>query len=545
MSRIIIDPVTRVAGHARIETEMESGRVMDAWVSAGLFRGMEAALRGRAPSDAFYLAQRISGVFPVSHGHAASMACEGALGIKIPNTARIVRNMLEAAQFLSAHILWFYQLAAWDYADAAAAQKADVAGTYALAAKSGTGTADFGAAQERLKALFSSGQLSIFSGNWFGAPGYRATPEFDLMIAAHYLQALEQQAVAGQVIALMGGKFPHFMTSIPGGTAWVPNEEALGGIVYRLSRLNEFVTRTMVPDMLALATVYKNDLATMGVGSRDLLSWGVFEDASGDPRKRFMPRGALFDGDLSSSFEPKPEKVIEYVDRSWYRSEDGNLNPSSGRTDPEFTTYDVAAKYSWAKTPRLDGRPVETGSLARMLVAYGGGNAAAKRAVDDVLAKFDVLFSVLGRIAMRVLEAKLVSDQSLAYANELVAALKSGDTSTFMAVGGRDGQGAGLWEAPDGSVGHWVDIRSGSIANYQIVTGSTWNCGPRDADGKRGPLEEALVGTIVADPARPLELLRVVHSFDPCLGSAAHACSPRSGSRLTVHVPSPADRRIS
>ena len=521
MTRIVVDPITRIEGHQRVEVELSGGKVVDAWSSATLFRGMEQVLRGRKPADAYYIAQRICGVCPVSHGHASSMATEAALQVKIPNNARLVRNIIECAQFLHSHILWFYQLNALDYVDVVSALNADIADTYALAAKAGTTPADFGAVQAKLKTFVEGGQLSIFSGNWFGSPAYKLSPELNLIATSHYLEAIELQAVAAQVIALMGGKFPHFMTSLPGGTAWVPTSEKLGDILFRLRRVQAFVTATMIPDLMAIAGAYKNDMATVGVGTKNLLSWGVFEDTSRDPQKRFLPRGAIIGGDILTLVQPKPEQVIEYVDRSWYQSQDGNVNPAQGKTDPEFTTYDVSKQYSWSKAPRLDGRPMEAGPLARLVVAYVAGNVQVRQLVDDTLqglgipGRLDLLFSLLGRVGARVLEAKLLADQVLVYVDELIESIKGGDAALFASSQMQDGAAAGLWEAPRGALGHWIDIKDGDIANYQAVTPSTWNCCPRDQDGQRGPLEEALVGAMVADPERPVEVLRIVHSFDP------------------------------
>ncbi len=266
MARTVIDPLTRIEGHLRVECEVEGGVITDAWVSGGLFRGMEVVMKGRQPSDAYYIAQRICGVCPISHGHASTMSAEAALGVTIPNGARIVRNIIEAAQYLHSHILWFYTLAALDYVDPAKALEADIANTYALAVQAGTSTANFGAVQEKLKTLVAGGDLSIFTNGWFGHPAYSQDmpAELHLIAVAHYLEALEMQAEASRVIAIMGGKFPHFMTSIPGGTAWMPTEEKLDDILFRLIRVKDWVMNTMIPDTLAIAPFYTDALAYGG-----------------------------------------------------------------------------------------------------------------------------------------------------------------------------------------------------------------------------------------------------------------------------------------
>lgn len=520
MARTVIDPITRIEGHQRIELEVENGKVVDAWSSGTLFRGMEAVLQGRKPADAFYVSQRICGVCPVSHGHASSMGTEAALGIKIPNNARIIRNLIEAAQYLHSHILWFYHLTALDYVDVVSALSANVADTYALAQQAGTTTADFGAVQQKLKGFVENGQLSIFTNGYWGSPAYKLPAELNLIAVAHYIEAIELQAVSSEITALMGGKMPHFMTSIPGGTCWVPTEDKLAAIKYRFVRVNEFITNTLVPDLLAIAPFYL-DAATYGKGTGNLLAWGVFEDASMDPNKRYLPRGAVFGADITQIVEPKAEQVIEYVDHSWYEAADGSLNPQQGKTDPSYTDLDVTKQYSWAKAPRLDGKSTEVGPLSRMVVAYASGVAPVKAIIDSTLeaigaaGKPEVLFSLLGRVAARVLEGKVVADWALEWVDELVESLKGGDSTFFEATDADAGEGVGLWEAPRGALGHWIAVDGGKIAGYQVVSPSTWNNCPRDKDDIRGPLEEALIGCPVLEPDKPLEPLRIVHSFDP------------------------------
>lgn len=517
--RVVIDPVTRVEGHLRVEVEVDAGVVKDAWVSGGVYRGMEAVLRGRQPSDAYYIAQRICGVCPVPHGHTATMAAESALKIDVPNNARIIRNLIEGAETLHSHILWFYTLAALDFVDIMAALNADVGKTHDLARAAGTRSADFGAVQDRLRTLVSAGRLSIFAGGWWGHPAYKLPPELNLIAVAHYLEALDVQAEAATVIATMGGKFPHFMTSLPGGTAWVPTEEKLGGIIFRLDKIKSFVDEALIPDTMAIAPYYL-ETASYGKGVGNFLAWGVFEDKSKDPTKRFLPRGSLLEGQLSV-VQPDAEKVMEYVEHSWYAADSGNLNPRNGVTNAQFSTADTNGKYSWVKAPRLDGHAMEVGPLARTLVAYASGVADIKTLVDDTLIKLgaagkpEMMQSLLGRIAARNLEAKVVANQTVIWVRELLDALKGGDSKFFTQSQASEGDGVGLWEAPRGALGHWMRVKGGVIDHYQVVTPSTWNMSPRDADGKRGPLEEALVGTPVADIEKPLEALRVIHSFDP------------------------------
>jgi len=518
VARAIIDPVTRIEGHLRVECEVEGGIVKDAWVSGTLYRGMETVLQGREPADAYYVAQRICGVCPISHGHASTMATEAALKVEIPEGARLVRNIIEGGEFLHSHILWFYTLTALDYVDVVSALSANIADTYALAQKAGTSITDFGAVQKRIKTFVEGGQLSIFTNGYFGHPAMKLPAELNLIAVAHYLEALEMQATAAQIIALMGGKFPHFMTSLPGGTAWMPTEEKLGGILFRWKTVRDWIANTMIPDTLAIAPFYI-EAATYGAGCKNFLSWGVFDDTSRDPKKRALPRGMIVDGKLEL-LQPDVAQVKEYVEHSWYDSPSA-LNPSVGKTTAKFSSYDTNAQYSWVKAPRLNEKPMEAGPLSRMLVGYLDGNKAIQDLVNSTLkalgaeGKPEILISLLGRVAARNLEAMYVADEMGKWIGELVAAAKGGDAKFFTEPTATDGDGAGLWEAPRGALGHWISVKGGKIANYQAVTPSTWDLSPRDAAGVRGPLEEALIGCPIAEVEKPLEALRIVHSFDP------------------------------
>jgi len=518
---VTIDPITRIEGHLRVECEVTAGVITDAWVSCSLFRGMELVMKGRAPSDAFYVAQRICGVCPISHGHASTMSAEAALGITIPNGARIVRNIIEAAQYLHSHILWFYTLAALDYIDPAAALKANIANTYALAEQAGTTPSNFKAVQDKLAGLVAGGQLSIFTNGWFNHPAYSQTmpPELALIGVAHYLEALEFQAEASRVIAVMGGKFPHFMTSLPGGTAWVPTEQKLGDVLFRLQRVRDFVWNTMIPDTLAIAPFY-TDALKYGGGPGNFLAWGVFNKESLQPKDRYLPDGVIMAGDLKVA-QADSAKVKEYVKHAWFESKDGGLNPAQGQTNPAFTDYNVQNKYTWAKAPRYDGKAMEAGPLSRMLIAYLQGVAPVVKIVDLALAKLgapgkpEVLVSLLGRVAARNLESAVVADWSLEWVNELIAAVKGGDVKLFETSSATAGEGAGLWEAPRGAVGHWMTVSGGRIESYQVCTPSTWNMGGRDDQDGVGTLEKALIGSPCLDPTKPMEAARIARSFDP------------------------------
>ncbi len=355
-----------------------------------------------------------------------------------PNNARIIRNLIEGAEALHSHILWFYTLTALDYVDVTSALKADIGKTYELAQAAGTRPADFKAIQERLKKFVEGGKLSIFTQGWWGHPTYKLPPELNLIAVAHYLEALTIQGDAAEIIAIMGGKFPHFMTSIPGGTAWVPTEEKLGRIAYRIAKVKAFIDEAMIPDTLAIAPFYA-DALTYGKGVGNFLSWGVYDDESMDPKKRFLPRGAIFGAKGLAIAEADPDKITESVAHAWYDSGEG-LKPSEGATNMAFDEYNTDKKYSWVKAPRLEGEPMEAGPLSRMLVAYLAGNQSVKTLIDGTLkalgaeGKPEVLLSLLGRVAARNLEAKVVADQMVGWLTELIGAIKGGDSTFFTPI---------------------------------------------------------------------------------------------------------------
>lgn len=522
MARTVIDPLTRIEGHLRVEVEVEGGEVKDAWVSGTLYRGMETVLKGRRPQDAFYISQRICGVCPISHGHASTMSAESAYGLQIPEGARLVRNIIEGAQYLHSHILWFYTLGALDYVDPTKALQANIADTYALAEAAGTRSADFGAVAKRLAAFVENGQLSIFTNGWFGHPAYAADmpAELHLIAVAHYLEALEMQGEASAIIGIMGGKFPHFMTSVNGGTTFVPTEEKLDDVLFRLLKVVDFVKTALIPDTLAIAPFYL-DAAAYGGGTGNFLSWGVFNDQSFELNNRYLPAGFIEKANLAKADDVSPDNVTEYVEHSWYSSPSG-LNPKVGETVAEFTEYSTDDKYSWGKAVRYNDLPAEVGPLARMAVAYVRGVKPVQELIDSTLealgvaGKPEVLVSLLGRIAARNLEAAYVADLTVGWVNEVIEALKGGGEIKFFEPHDVvDGDGVGLWEAPRGSVAHFMTVKGGRIDRYNVVAPTTWDIAPRDAEGVRGPMEEALIGAPVLDPEKPMEVVRIARSFDP------------------------------
>ena len=529
MARITIDPFTRIEGHLRIDVEVEGGKVKDAWTTGTLFRGFEIILQGRDPRDAWHITQRICGVCPTSHGHASSMSMDDAFKVRPPDNGRIIRNIIEGAQFVHSHILWFYHLNALDYVDVVSALKAQPK------------EASLKRVQAKLKSFVESGQLGPFANAYWGHPAYKLPPDVNLVAVAHYLEALEMQAKASEVSALFGGRMPMTMTSPPGGVTHVPSVDDLKNYLFRVKELQSWIDNVFLSDLLTIAPYYLG-YAGVGKGPSNFLSWGVFEDASFDPKKRLLPRGAIFASDFPKVHDAKPEDVMEHTARSWYK--DGKpLNPAVGETAPEFTSYDPNKKYTWSKAPRLQNKPMEVGALARMVVAYAAGQPTAKKMIDDTLKAIghpgqpQVLFGIIGRIAARTLECKMVADAMFQWGLDIIENIKKGNAAVYTDYKIPDkAQGIGLWEAPRGALGHWIDVDGKKIKNYQCVVPTTWNVCPRDDNGVRGPIEDALIGTPVHDAEKPLEILRVVHSFDPCLACTVHVIHPESNRIMDFKV---------
>ncbi|MBI5190197.1 MAG: nickel-dependent hydrogenase large subunit [Nitrospirae bacterium] len=520
MARLVIDPITRIEGHLKLDVEIEGGKVKDAWTSGTLFRGFELILKGRDPRDAWQITQRVCGVCPTSHAHTSTMGLEDSFKVTPPENAVILRNLIEGCQFLHSHILWFYHLNALDYVDVVSA----------LSAK--TTDPALVAVQGKLKTFVDSGQLGPFANAYWGHPAYKLPPEVNLLAVSHYLQALEMQAEAAAASAVWGGRMPMTMTSPPGGVNCMVDLDLIAQFLFRLKKVQAFIDNVMVPDTLAIAPFYL-DWAGIGKGHANFLSWGVFTDPkSRDPYKSLLPRGAVYASEGLTAQKVGPEMVTEDTTRGWYK--DGPaVNPAQGVTDPEYTSYDTNAKYTWAKSPRLNGKPMEVGALARMLVAYTSGQPTAQSLINGTLTalgvggKPEVLLSVLGRIAARTLEAKMVADEMIGWTTALAANLGAGNSKLFEQYEIPDkSSGIGLWEAPRGALGHWNEIDGHVLKNYQMVVPTTWNVCPRDEKGVRGPIEEALIGTPVHDAKQPLEILRVVHSFDPCLACTVHVIDP-------------------
>ena len=553
MTRSVIDPITRIEGHLRVEMEVENGVVADAWVSGGCFRGMELVVQNRTPEDAAQIVERICGVCPVSHAHASSIAGDKAYGITISNNARIVRNLLEGAQFLHSHILWLYNLAALDYVNPLNALQANVDDAYAVALENGLALhSDLNQLYEKLAAFADNGQLSIFSGNWFDADGgeaYVDNPEANLILTSHYLEALKMQARSSEMAALLGGKMPHVMTSIPGGNMWVPTESKLDDLLAMATEVRDWVNDTVLADTVMLAKLYP-EVLTFGKGCGRYIAWGVFEGPDwpyGDNYteqmlNRYLPM-AVLDEQFQAS-DVQENLITEYMGRSWYKGSETYTSPYFV-TDPDFTEYNVDDRYSWVKAPAYDGKPMEAGSMARIFAAYVRGVPFIKEQVDAVLGilgakpgDLAAFQSTLGRTAIRQIETIYIANLMVEWVNELAEAIKGGDSEYFREPARLTGEGTGFWEAPRGALYHSEKVVDGKIEGYQIIIPSTWNLAPINGDGEHGPLEQALIGVPVADIEKPINALRTVHSFDPCSACAVHVTERGTGKHFeTVTSP--------
>ena len=553
MTRSVIDPITRIEGHLRVEMEVENGVVADAWVSGGCFRGMELVVQNRTPEDAAQIVERICGVCPVSHAHASSIAGDKAYGITISNNARIVRNLLEGAQFLHSHILWLYNLAALDYVNPLNALQANVDDAYAVALENGLALhSDLNQLYEKLAAFADNGQLSIFSGNWFDADGgeaYVDNPEANLILTSHYLEALKMQARSSEMAALLGGKMPHVMTSIPGGNMWVPTESKLDDLLAMATEVRDWVNDTVLADTVMLAKLYP-EVLTFGKGCGRYIAWGVFEGPDwpyGDNYteqmlNRYLPM-AVLDEQFQAS-DVQENLITEYMGRSWYKGSETYTSPYFV-TDPDFTEYNVDDRYSWVKAPAYDGKPMEAGSMARIFAAYVRGVPFIKEQVDAVLGilgakpgDLAAFQSTLGRTAIRQIETIYITNLMVEWVNELAEAIKGGDSEYFREPARLTGEGTGFWEAPRGALYHSEKVVDGKIEGYQIIIPSTWNLAPINGDGEHGPLEQALIGVPVADIEKPINALRTVHSFDPCTACAVHVTERGTGKHFeTVTSP--------
>ncbi len=555
--RIVIDPITRIEGHLRVEIEVNNGKITDAFSAGTMVRGIETILKGRDPRDAWAFVGRVCGVCTSTHSLTSVRTVENALGIAVPPNAELIRNLMAQALYIQDHVVHFYVLHALDWVDVVSALKANPAEASRIAQsisawpKSSVGY--FTDIQKKFKNFVESGQLGIFANGYWGHTAYKLPPEVNLIAVAHYLEALEWQKEIVKVHTIFGGKNPHPNYLVGGVPCSINIDEANAVNAERLAMVGKlfedaktFVDQVYIPDLLAIASYYKSDWGAIGGGLTNYLSFGDFPmNGYNNPDSFKMPRGAILNRDLSKVHEIKaddPQQIQEYVNNSWYTYSKGDkigLHPWDGETNlnytgpkPPYDHLDVSQKYSWVKTPRWKGNPMEVGPLARMLVGYASGRADYKEVIEGALKALNVpvaaLFSTLGRTAARGLETKLTCGWAMESYQQLLANIKNGDSRTMNNVKWepstwpKEAKGIGLVEAPRGALSHFIKIQDKKIENYQLVVPTTWNASPRDLQGKRSAFEESLIGTPVADPKVPLEVLRTIHSFDPCLACAVH-----------------------
>lgn len=569
--RIVVDPVTRIEGHLRIEANVDENNVIRNAVSTGtMWRGLEVILKGRDPRDAWAFTQRICGVCTGTHALTSVRAVEDALGIQIPENANTIRNIMQLTLQVHDHIVHFYHLHALDWVDVVSSLSADPKATSELAQsisnwpKSSPGY--FRDLQARLKKFVESGQLGLFRNGYWGHPAYKLPPEANLMAVAHYLEALDFQKEIKKIHTVFGGKNPH-PNWLVGGVPCPINVSDVGAVgainIERLSLVKSIIDQSLqfseqvyLPDLLAIASFYKDWTYGGGLSATNVMSYGDIPEHANDysAGNLLLPRGAIINGNLNEVHEVDQrdsEEIQEFVTHSWYKyaDEDIGLHPWDGVTEPHYElgpnakgtkthieALDENAKYSWIKSPRWKGHAMEVGPLARYIIGYASNNPEFKEPVEKVLTDLDLpvsaLFSTLGRTAARGLECVWAAHKLRYFYDKLIANIRAGDLATANtelwdpSTWPKDVKGVGFTEAPRGALAHWVHIKDTRIENYQAVVPTTWNAGPRDPKGNIGAYEAALMNTPMADPEQPLEILRTIHSFDPCLACSTHVMSP-------------------
>ncbi|TWB39191.1 nickel-dependent hydrogenase large subunit [Nitrospirillum pindoramense] len=581
--RVVVDPVTRIEGHMRCEVNLDGDNIIRNAVSTGtMWRGLEVILKGRDPRDAWAFTQRICGVCTGTHALTSVRAVENALNIQIPENANSIRNIMQLSLQVHDHLVHFYHLHALDWVNPVNALKADPKATSELQQAvsphhPNSSPGYFRDIQTRLRKFVESGQLGPFKNGYWTNPAYKLPPEADLMAVTHYLEALDFQKDIMRVRTIFGGKDIH-PNWLVGGVPCAINLDGdmAAGAPVNMASLNyvssitdrciEFVENVYIPDIIAIGGFYKDWLYGGGLSNKSVLAYGDIPDRANDysPRNLLMPHGAIIDGKLSEVHPvdlTDPEQVQEFVPHSWYKypDESKGLHPWDGVTEPHYqlgpnakgtstniVQLDEGAKYSWIKAPRWRGHAMEVGPLARYLVGYMQGNVEIKDQVDRTLSALnvplDALFSTLGRTAARALEAQWAARKQRYFLDKLIATIKAGDTSTANTAKfdpktwPSEVKGVGFTEAPRGALAHWVRIKDGKIDNYQCVVPTTWNGSPRDNKGNIGAFEASLMNTKVARAEEPVEILRTLHSFDPCLACSTHVMGPDGQELAEVKV---------
>ena len=568
---LVVDPITRIEGHLRIEAIIdENNVVVDAFSSSTMFRGIETILKGRDPRDCGLLAMRICGVCTGTHYQRSIEAVENAFSVTIPKNARLVRNLIQGALYLHDHVVHFYHLHALDWVDITKALEADPKQTVAEAQKWAglSGQRAWNASEDvyiqvkdRVQKYIKQGRLGIFGNAYWGSEGFKLTPEQNLIGLSHYLDALELQRDLAKMMAIFGGKNPHPQSFVVGGVTCVQdikNPARIAEFKQLLKRGRKFIKEAYLPDVYMAGTMYGEEaLNGTGGGLGNYMSYGGFnlDDLPFYKSKKLFPAGIVKNKDLSKVYEVDEAKITEDVTHAWYKG-NTNLHPFDGVTEPNYTGFgkkenniaylDTQNKYSWIKSPLYNDERMEVGPLARMVVGFASNDELIKKYVTNFLTNANlpatVLFSTVGRTAARAIESELMADVMMDWVDELALNAANGDLSTWTEFDfntvAKDAKGIGLEEAPRGALGHWVKIKDGKVVNYQTVVPSTWNAAPRDYKGRMGAYEAALIGTKVANVEQPLEILRTIHSFDPCIACAVHLIDT-NGKELGVYKVNP------
>ncbi|HYD32850.1 MAG TPA: nickel-dependent hydrogenase large subunit [Azospirillaceae bacterium] len=562
-TRITVDPITRIEGHLRIDCEVNGGKVSKAWSSGQMWRGIELIVQGRDARDAWIFTQRICGVCTTVHAMTSVRAMENALGLDVPLNAQYIRNMIMGAHAVHDHIVHFYHLSALDWVDITSALKADPVKASQVAQSlsdwHGNSPQAFKQVQDKLKQFVGSGQLGVFGSGYWGHPAMKLSPEINLMAAAHYFQALDYQRRANKIVSILGSKTPHIQNLAVGGVANPINLdspstltiERLMHIKQMIDEVGDFVKKVYLPDVAAIGALYA-DWTQVGKGVGNFIAT---PDMPLDTRgqKLALPGGFLTGFDLATfkpitSFKDKyfEEGVAESTKHAWYKDSPGPLHPYKGETVPQYTDFQDDGKYSWVKSPTFYDNRAEVGPLANVLCMVAGGHKGAEAYLQQTLSiastvygsalPLSIVFSTIGRHAARAVRAAVLYDELVNQWTLLMENLNKGDFTTYNRPTFPKGEimGYGVHEAPRGMLSHWVVVKDGKIANYQCVVPTTWNAGPRDQKDRPGPYEVALLDTPVAVAEQPLEVLRTVHSFDPCLACAVHMVDTENKPIVTV-----------
>lgn len=552
MSKIIVDPITRIEGHLRVEVVVDENNVVkEAYAGSTLWRGIETIVKGRDPRDVGFMTQRICGVCTFSHYKAGIVAVEDALGITPPLNALLTRTLMNAALFLHDHIVHFYQLHALDWVDIVSALSADVKKASDEAFRYtpnpiATGADKLLEVQQKVKAFVDKGNLGPFANAYFGHPTYRFTPEQNLIALSHYLECLRVQRIVAQAMAIFGSKNPHPQSLTVGGVTCVMDllsPARMGEYAEKIKEVSEFVHRAYYPDLLMAGKAYSKEASVLNdVGISNLITYKEFQLGRDE---WLFESGYIKNGDISKVYEVDESKITEEATHSWYK-DDEPLHPYEGKTEPNYTgfvddktigidgelvaskAFDTKGKYSWIKAPRYEGEPFQVGPLANIVINYAKGNEVVVKAVDKFLKDsglpLNAVFSTLGRTATRCIEATLIADNVFRAFDNLVENLKVDESTCapYVIDNDKEYKGRYIGNVPRGMLSHWCRIKNGVIENWQAVVPSTWNASPKDAQGKGGSYEECLIGLKIADVTQPLEIIRKIHSYDPCIACAVH-----------------------